>query len=151
VWTGPHLENAPVYKRIRFRKILCAIDLMQASGCVLDCAASFARAFGAELAIVHAISASNFEIGGFYFDPEWRVQMGENARQQIHELMDQRGMQAEVCVEAGDVAATVSDVASRQKSDLLVIGRGHRSGVLGRLRTNSYSIIRDAPCPVLAI
>ena len=45
----------------------------------------------------------------------------------------------------------VSDVASRRKADLLVIGRGRESGLLGRLRANAYAILRESPCPVVTI
>ena len=151
VWTGPHLENAPVRTDIRFQKILCAVDLTPASGCVLDCAASFARAFGAELAVMHAIPASNLEVGGFYFDPEWREQMAENARAGIAKLISERQLAAGALVEVDDVAPAVRETASRIQADLVVIGRGHRTGVMGRLRTNAYGIIRESPCPVLAI
>ena len=34
---------------------------------------------------------------------------------------------------------------------LLVIGRGHATRALGRLRTNVYSIIRQSPCPVISV
>jgi hypothetical protein len=32
-----------------------------------------------------------------------------------------------------------------------VIGRGKLHETLGRLRTNSYAIIRQSPCPVISI
>jgi hypothetical protein len=35
---------------------------------------------------------------------------------------------------------------SETASDLLVIGRSAEHGVIGRLRTNAYSIIRQSPC-----
>jgi nucleotide-binding universal stress UspA family protein len=43
------------------------------------------------------------------------------------------------------------DVASRRGADLLVIGRGSESGLLGRLRANAYAILRESPCPVVTI
>jgi hypothetical protein len=41
-------------------------------------------------------------------------------------------------------------VALEQDADLVVIGAGRTREVFGRLRTHSYQIIRDAPCPVLS-
>jgi nucleotide-binding universal stress UspA family protein len=35
VWTGPHLEEAPEYQTIGFRRIVCAIDLARSSRTVL--------------------------------------------------------------------------------------------------------------------
>jgi nucleotide-binding universal stress UspA family protein len=36
-------------------------------------------------------------------------------------------------------------------ADLVVIGRSCGNGVVGRLRTNSYAIIRECPCPVISV
>jgi len=38
-----------------------------------------------------------------------------------------------------------------READLVIIGHGRIHGHLGRLRTNSYAIIREAPCPVLSL
>jgi nucleotide-binding universal stress UspA family protein len=54
-------------------------------------------------------------------------------------------------VEAGDPAAVVCDAARERKADLLVIGRSASEGVLGRLRAQAYSMIRQSPCPVISI
>src|SRR5262249_41185418 len=89
VWTGPHLEQAPVYEDIRFRKVLCAVDLAEGSECVMQWAAAFAREFGAELAVVHAIPGSEVQLGGLYFDPDWRNQMAKTAREQVQALQEQ--------------------------------------------------------------
>jgi hypothetical protein len=45
----------------------------------------------------------------------------------------------------------VHQVAVDKKSDLLVIGRGVMHETFGRLRTQSYDIIRQSPCPVLSL
>jgi nucleotide-binding universal stress UspA family protein len=51
----------------------------------------------------------------------------------------------------GDVAEAVRTEAQRHKADLVIIGRGMLDQSLGRLRTHSYAIIRQAPCPVLSV
>jgi hypothetical protein len=33
----------------------------------------------------------------------------------------------------------------------VIIGRGSAAGDFGRLRTNSYAIIRQSPCPVVSV
>ena len=57
----------------------------------------------------------------------------------------------ETAVEAGDVSQVVTDAARAARADLIVIGRGVMHHTLGRMRTNVYSIIREAPCPVISI
>ncbi len=45
----------------------------------------------------------------------------------------------------------VRTVALAKRSDLVVIGRGEIHSTFGRLRANAYSIVREAPCPVLSV
>jgi len=151
VWTGPHLEEAPGYQAIGFRSIVCAIDLAKGSRAVLEWAGRFAREYGAELAIVHVLPESLVQWGGVYFDPEWRGQAAATARDQIARLQEELQTAGEVSIEIGDAPLVVSDVASRRKADLLVIGRGGESGLLGRLRANAYAVLRESPCPVVTI
>ena len=151
VWTGPHLEAAPSYQTIGFRSIVCAIDLAKGSGAVLEWAGRFAREYGAELAIVHVLPESLVQWGGVYFDPKWRSQAVAAARDQIVRLQEELNVAGEVLIEIGDAPVAVSDLASRLRADLLVIGRGRESGLLGRLRANAYAILRESPCPVVTI
>jgi nucleotide-binding universal stress UspA family protein len=38
-----------------------------------------------------------------------------------------------------------------EQADLVIIGRGHADRALGRLRSHTYNIIRNAPCPVISV
>jgi len=151
VWTGPHLEQAPAHQSIRFQRVLCALDLGLDSRAVLGWAGSFAREFGAELTIVHALPISTARLDGVYFDPEWRMQVAQSARDRIASFQEELQVPGEIRVETGDAPASVADVAAQSNADVLVIGRGRSGGVLGRLRTNAYAILRESPCPVVAV
>jgi nucleotide-binding universal stress UspA family protein len=151
VCTGPHMEQVAIRKPIRFENVACALDLGDHSPAVLQWAAEFAGECGAKLTIIHAIAAAAARLGGFYFDPEWRVQMAKDARDRISSFQQQLHTKAEVSVEIGDVPEAVTTAAHALKADLLVIGRGRLTGVLGRLRTNAYAILRESHCPVAAI
>jgi len=151
IWTGAHLEKAPNYDKIGFRRILCAIDLARESRTVLEWAGRFAREFGAELAIVHVLPHSLVETGGIYFDPAWRQDAIAEARQEICQLQRETGTEGEILIEIGETAAAISDVAETRGIDLVVIGRGETSGLLGRLRSKAYPILRESPCPVAAV
>jgi nucleotide-binding universal stress UspA family protein len=62
------------------------------------------------------------------------------------------GTNAEVFItDSNNIPAAISSAASELEADLVVIGRGSSGGMLGRLRTNAYSIIRQSPCPVVSI
>ena len=150
VWTGPHMEEAPAYTKISFRKILCAIDLGPHSRAVLEWGATFAKEYGADLDVVHAVPTSTVSVGGFYFDPEWRSHVVNEARDRINFLREDLGVPGTTSVETGEVASAVRSVAEESQANLVVIGRGH-AGVMGRLRANTYAIVRESPCPVAAI
>jgi hypothetical protein len=45
----------------------------------------------------------------------------------------------------------VRQAALDRHADLVVIGRGVMHSTFGRLRTQSYDIIRQSPCPVLSL
>ena len=151
IWTGPHLETAPAAESIQFRKVMCAVDLGPESQAVARWAAGFASEFAAELAMVHVLPISTARLGGIYFSPEWHAEVAAHARAGILSLTEELGTPTETMVETGDVADTIGDLALEWKADLLVIGRGHRPGVLGRLRANAFAILRESPCPVAAI
>ena len=150
VWTGPHMETAPPRGTIRFRRVLCALDLAPHSREVVAWGAGFAREFGAELAIAHAVPMSTAKMGGMYFDPDWCRDVKERARASIGAMQVDAKSQGEVFVEVGEPPVVVSDVARRIGADLIVIGRG-APGLMGRLRANSYAILRDSPCAVVGI
>ena len=61
------------------------------------------------------------------------------------------GVEAPVLLQAGDPAQVVTNLALRERADVLVIGRGSAAGVFGRLRANAYAIIRQSPCPVVSV
>jgi len=151
VWTGPHMERAPDYSTVHFRNIVCAIDLGLHSRHVLCWAAAFAREFGAQLSIVHAIPSSSTRLGGFYFDPDWRTQLTRTAVERIGVLRQEMGIEASVAIEAGEPPVVVATAAETMRADLLVIGRGSTPRAHGHLPTNSYAIVRESACPVVTI
>ena len=58
---------------------------------------------------------------------------------------------AGVFVEEGEPAKAVCSLASRLVSGILVIGRGPRDQMGGRLTAHADAIVRQSPCPVLSI
>ena len=151
VWTGPHMERAPDYSTLHFQNIVCAIDIGLHSRQVLCWAAGFAREFGARLSIVHAIPSSATRLGGFYFDPDWRTQLTKTAVERITAFRQEMEIEASVAIEAGETPVVVTAAAETLNADLLVIGRGSTPRAHGHLPTNAYAIVRQAPCPVVAV
>ena len=55
VFTGAHIEEAPAIEKIRFDRVLCAVDLKRDCRRVLEWAASFAGDFGAQLVALNVV------------------------------------------------------------------------------------------------
>ena len=151
VWTGPHLEEGAAQDGNGFHRVLCAIDLGIDSRAILSWASVFAKEYGSDFAVVHAIPMSSTRLGGVYFDPDWSIHVAADARRCIADLQADLDARGEISIPIGDPQSAVAETARNWKADLVVIGRGHRTGVLGRLRTNAYAILRESPCPVVAV
>jgi len=77
--------------------------------------------------------------------------MRKEARETVERLQRMARVEAPLCIASGDVAGSIREEARRHAADLIVVGRGLLHETLGRLRTHSYGIIRQAPCPVISI
>jgi len=126
----------------RINRVLCAIDLQTPERTLLW-SSDFACEFKAELILVHAVQSLELK------DPEEKSVA--QACEQIQVLQRQLSVAGEILIEKGDPAQVVRAAATRLNADLVVIGRSPREGVSGRLRPNTYSIVRDAPCPVVSV
>jgi nucleotide-binding universal stress UspA family protein len=150
VWTGVHLAEVPPFDNLGIRSIVCAIDLNPQSGRVLGWARQIAAEYQAALSVVHATPAYETRPAR-YFDADLRAELAAEAEGVARKLLEAEGVKAEVDVQGGEVAHVVSCAAQRLHADLVVIGRSVESGLVGRLRANAYSIIRQSPCPVISV
>ncbi|MCC7237235.1 MAG: universal stress protein [Bryobacterales bacterium] len=150
VFTGTHLAVTPASERLMIRRLLCAVDFGPQSEAMLLWASKFAQGYGASLHLVHALPAlSSGEAR--YLDEEIQVNIARQARAQSAKLLAHLQLEAEVILEHGDPARVVHDAAKRVGADLVVIGRHVSAGILGRLRTHAYAIVRESPVPVVSI
>jgi nucleotide-binding universal stress UspA family protein len=150
VWTGVHLEEAPAIEEMHIRNVVCAIDLNPVSERVLGWARQITSEYQAALHVVHATPAYETRPAR-YFDADLRAELAAEAEEQVFQLLEAQHVQAEIDVQGGEVANVVSCTAQRLHADLVVIGRSSESGLVGRLRANAYSIIRQSPCPVISV
>jgi len=150
VWTGVHMEHVPRLEDIAIRKVLCAVDLGKQSCPTLSLATKFAREFGAELVVVHAVDQPRALADGEESEHP-REDLILDASRKIEAMQESLGSEGKVLVFAGEAAESVCACAGQEKADLLVIGRSVAGGLIGRLRANAYSIIRQSPCPVVSV
>ena len=149
VWTDVHVEDSPP-PADGIANVMCGVDLSEASIRTMHFAAKLAQDFNAKLWLIHAIPAAEGRPEK-YFEADLEAFLEEEARNTIQKMQETAGIAAQLCTGAGEVAHVVREAAVHHKADMVVIGRGHASARLGRLRTNTYSIIRESPCPVISV
>jgi nucleotide-binding universal stress UspA family protein len=149
VWTGVHVEDAPAVSG-ELATIMCAVDGTEDSIATMRFACRLAHDNQARLFLVHAIPGAEVAPDK-YFDTDLRAYLEQDARKTIAQLQESAGVAAPLCLGAGEVSHVVRDSAFGHSADLVVIGRGRATRTLGRLRSNVYSIIRNAPCPVISV
>ena len=149
VWTAAHTGDAESPTHIGCKSVLCALDLKSGSADLLRHAADFASRFDAQVRIVHAVSEA-IPGAGAMTGMNFLEFLMDAAREEIDNIQSSVGTRFDVCLSAMPVAHWVRQTACHHAADLVVIGRGRLQGALGRLRTNAYNIIREAPCPVLS-
>ena len=149
VWTGVHIENTPAVST-SIERIMCAVDLTKSSVATMRFADQFAKEFNAKLWLVHAVPGP--EVGPEkYFDSDFQIFLEAEARKTIAKMQQEERIDAQLCLGTGDVANVVQQAALHHEANLVVIGRGHATRLLGPLRTNVHAVIRKSPCPVISV
>jgi nucleotide-binding universal stress UspA family protein len=149
VWTGVHAPQMTAHPSQRWHHMLCAVDTEMRDASVLKWASEFAEEQGTELRLVHAVRGANPM--DKENDPGLYQLLFDTARDQIAKLQAEAGTNLDVCLMGGSSERVVHRAAIGHEADLITIGRGTIQKPLGRLRSNAYSIIREAPCPVISI
>jgi len=149
VWTSAHTEELPATHPAP-SKILCAVDLGPSSLALVRWATQLAADNNASLRLIHAIPGAA-AWPERQFNAELDQALKDKARQEISALLEGSSLDVPINIDAGDVAAVVSEEAQAHGADLVVIGRGVIHEKLGRLRTHAHAIIRQTPCPVISV
>lgn len=130
------------------RRILVPLDLLPAGEAKLPVAEGQARAFGAELILLHVLSERDASNEGV-----------SPAEAHAHAYLDSLclrlrsdGISAQPLLRYGSVAQSVVGVARELRADLIIIGTNMRGG-LSRLFPGAIAdeIVHNAPCPVLLV
>jgi nucleotide-binding universal stress UspA family protein len=149
VWTSTGAaieEHAPT---VPYKSIICALDETPESEVILRAAAALAKSYQANLALVHVLEMPPATVETD-FSP-YRKDLIDAGHALMRGLKDRLNLDVpDVVIDAG-VADGIHQEIIRRKADLLVVGRGHDQGIVSRVWSRLYSIVRDSPCPVLSI
>jgi len=152
IFTGAHVEDIAPYDPHPYRHIGCAVDLRDQSETVLRWAADFAEAYKAKLSLIHVLHAVDLHgASEDFWTPELRNMLAENAREEMETLLQKVGVKANVRVATGIPERLIPAFVKDEAVDVLVIGRSADHGLLGRLRTHAYALIRESPSPVISV
>jgi len=153
VLTTQHTEHIQPGITWELHEVLCAVNPGSGDDAIINWAHEFASAFGARLSIVHAIPSATMRPETYYLESDMSRLLARDARERIAKILSAaRIPDAKIYVQnGGSTANVVRSVAQDQHADIVVIGRASGAGNRGRLRTDSYAIIRESPCPVISV
>ena len=148
VWTATHAEEqrSPPLPRT----VLCAVDGTSETIALMQWAAGFTKTLGAELRLFHVVPPVSDWLA-IPSERELQEQMRTEARAQLGSQLKQASVDAPLRVAVGKITDAIAEEARREEADLIVIGRGSANASMGRLRSHTYGIVRQSPCPVLSV
>lgn len=150
VWTAAHTDAPALGEHAKCDNVMCAVDTTHDAVWLIRQAAELSCALGSRLRLVHAVPPTDYT-PTTRFEDVFRADLMRIARESIMKIQHETGTNFDVCMEMGPVAKVVRAASLHHEADLVIIGHGKIHGTLGRLRTNAYAIIREAPCPVLSL
>jgi nucleotide-binding universal stress UspA family protein len=143
--------------REAFSRVLCAVDLTEASEETVDHAAAMARATGAHLILLHVVEAParyGYEPWAMYPDDEdaARRSLDDAARTRLAHLLARHvngGLTVELRVVYGHARREIERFA--RAADLLVVGARSRRGVDRFFGSTARHLLRAAVAPLLLV
>jgi nucleotide-binding universal stress UspA family protein len=115
-------------------------------------AISLAQEFQAELTLLHVLPEA--QVGEFVVPQD----LMESSKTRLAHLLPPEAEMwcvPEVCVERGEVAEKILDVAKRKNADLIVLGIHKAAGVPGAAThlpmATAHKVVTHAHCPVLTV
>ena len=142
---------------ISLKNVLFATDFSEVSEAALPYAAAICRRYNCQLHAVHVISPASYIVPSEPVGSITIESRHEAARADAQERMQDLASHLKAVphysyIREGDVWEVLSDMVRTREIDLLVLGTHGRTGleklVLG---SKAEEILRQAPCPVLAV
>ncbi|MDA0674331.1 MAG: universal stress protein [Cyanobacteria bacterium] len=155
-----------------YRKLLVALDRSTTRSLVLEKIAGLAPALGAEVMLVHVLSAYDNDSPGlpvrayhsYYpildtvawdtYQKRWSAYEEKCLNELRHstESLQAQGITAEFTQTAGDPGRVICDLATTWEADLILVGHRGRTG-LSEFLLGSVSnyVMHHAPCSVLVV
>jgi universal stress protein A len=137
-----------------YRRIILAVDLTEESNAVADQAALLAKAFDAELHVVHVIEPLSLAYGGDIPMDLSTVQdqIHEQAKSHLAEFSAGLGVpEARQHLIFGRPDSEIQRTAQAVDADVIVVGSHGRHGLALLLGSTANGVLHGANCDVLAV
>ncbi len=137
-----------------YRRILLAVDLTEESNRVAERATSMARAYDAELHLVHVIEPLSLAYGGdIPMDlSSVQEQIHDQAKSHLAEFAATLGVPAErQYLIFGRPESEIQRVAEAKEVDVILVGSHGRHGLALLLGSTANGVLHGAKCDVLAV
>ena len=140
-----------------FRRILVPVDFSDHSVRALEIARELAKTFGSKLVLLHCYQVNPGSVSpyGIVLPESFDREIREAAARRLEEWREKAaadGVDAEARVSANLPSMGITDAATEEKADLIVMGTRGLSGIkhvlLGSVAERT---LRTAPCPVLTV
>ena len=151
VWTTTHRAEPSAYSPTGVGRVMCAVKLGRQNSDAIRWASAFAAEVGANLTVNNVVLDQPPNLPERYMF-QWHEEAHWGADEQLHTLLRDLDIHADIVVVSdGDIPKAISNAAKDQGAGLLVIGRSCADRAAGRFGSDTYSIICNAPCPVVSI
>lgn len=147
VWT--HSPFKPLSNGVRISSILCPIEPNAEAVPLLRFVKDLAAEFGASVRLVHSLPDTDSRPYK-YFDRDLHGFLMQTAREQMFQAQVEAGTDFPLTITEQSISKYIENDKNYGTADLIVLGRGRTQEVFGTLRTHTYDILRQAPCPVLS-
>ena len=130
-----------------FRRVLCAVDFSPSSLATLSHAMAMVEDAYGELTVLNVIDRA-FASG----PPAASRVRAEDALAGLHERVPVHSCVVRDAVRIGETAAEVLKLAAEEEAHLIVVGaHSRRPGMAAMVGSCADRIVRESPCPVLAV
>ena len=137
-----------------YSHILVGVDLTEESRPVSERACSLAKAFGAELSLIHVIEPLSLAYGGdIPMDLSTiQEQIQETAKTHLAEFAESLSISEEDRhLIFGRPETEIHTLANEIDADLIVVGSHGRHGLALLLGSTANGVLHGSPCDVLAV
>jgi len=139
-------------------RVLCPTDFSDPSAVGFDIAAELSGHFGAEVLVVHVVSAMpplQYGPNRAFQVPEYETALHADAQHRLEgmvETLAQKGVKARTAVGHGDAGSEIVRIAGEERVDLIVIATHGTTGLEHVLFGSvAERVVRLAHCPVLTV